>query len=146
MDHIPFNVDLESCTSFHLSNNGSYLKSSDTGKLLSFIKEMWLEETKTDQIRRNARQCLMFRNGIRKDLLTGLKPFGQSLWYKGNILRFEAGKRTKIQIIVFISQDNQTIEIYKPLGKAKKKSGREKSLPEVFISSRMKYHPVTRQR
>jgi hypothetical protein len=146
MDHIPFNVDLESCTSFHLSNNGSFLKSSDTGKLLSFIKEMWLEETKTDQIRRNAKQCLMFRNGIRKDLLTGLKPCSEQRWFKGNILRFEAGKRTKIQIIVFISQNKTTIEIFKPLGRTKKTTGKEKSLPEAFISSQMRFHPDTRQR
>jgi hypothetical protein len=88
----------------------------------------------------------MFRNGYHKDLLTGLKPCPEYQWYKGNILRYEAGKKSKTQLVVFISQDNQTIEIFKSLGRAKTTTGKEKSLPEAFKSSRMKFHPDTTQR
>jgi hypothetical protein len=146
MDPSSFNVDLESSTSYHLSGNGSYLKRSDSKNLLLLPEEIWLEQTKVNQIRRNADKCLMFRNGYQKALLTGLKPCGGYRWYTGNILRYVAGKKSKIRLVVFISQDNQMIEIFKPLGRAEKTTGKEKSLPEAFKSSRMKFHPVTRQR
>ena len=146
MEPRSFNVDLESCTSYHLSGNGSYLTNTTNRDLLSLPQEIWLEETKVEQIRRNVTQCLMFRNGYHKALLTGLKPFGEHRWFKGNFLRYEAGKSSKIQLVIFIPQDKQTIEIFRPLGRVRKKSGKEKSLPEVFISSQMKSHPDTLQR
>jgi len=146
MEPRSFNVDLESCTSYHLSGNGSYLTDTNNRNLLSLPKEIWLEETKSEQIRRNVNLCLMFRNGNHKSLLTGLKPFGKDRWFKGNSLRHEDGKKVRIQFVVFISQDKKTIEIFRPLVRTKKKSGKEKSLPEVFKSSRLKVHPDTRQK
>jgi hypothetical protein len=146
MEPRSFNVDLESCTSYHLSGNGSYLTNTTNRDLLSLPVEIWLEETKAEQIRRNVNQCLMFRNGYHKALLTGLKPFGEPRWYKGNFLRYVAGKPSKIQLVIFIAQDKLTIEIYRPLVRAKKKSGKEKSLPDVFKSSQMKSHLDTQQR
>jgi hypothetical protein len=82
----------------------------------------------------------MFRNGYHKALLTGLKPFGEHRWYKGNFLRYVAGKPSKVQLVIFIAQDKQTIEIYRPLVRAKKTTDKEKSLPEAFISSQMEFH------
>ena len=146
MENLSINVDMESATLYHLSGNGRFITNRDNRHLLFLPHEIWFEETKANQIRRNVNQCLMYRNGYQKAMLTGLKPFGEYRWYQGNILRYEAGKKVKSQIIVFISQDKQTIEIYKPLGRAKKTTGKEKSLPEAFISSQMKFYPDTRQR
>lgn len=136
-------VDLESGTSYHLSGNGSFITNRDNRHLLLLPNEIWFEETKSNQIRRNANQCLMYRNGYSKGMLTGLKPFGEHQWYKGNILRFADGKTVKIQLLIFISQDKKTIEIYKPLGRAKKTTDKEKSLPEAFKCSQMKFHSDT---
>ena len=136
-------MDLESGTSYHLSGNGSFITNRDNRHLLLLPNEIWFEETKSNQIRRNANQCLMYRNGYSKGMLTGLKPFGEHQWYKGNILRFADGKTVKIQLLIFISQDKRTIEIYKPLGRAKKTTDKEKSLPEAFKCSQMKFHPDT---
>jgi hypothetical protein len=140
MENSSINVDLESGTSYHLSGNGSFITNRDNRHLLLLPNEIWFEETKANQIRRNAKQCLMYRNGYSKALLTGLKPFGEYLWYKGNILRFADGKTVKTQLLIFISQDKRTIEIYKPLARDKKTSSKKKSLPEAFISSQMKFH------
>jgi len=132
-------VDLESGTSYHLSGNGSFITNTTNRHLLFLPNEIWFEETKSNQIRRNANQCLMYRNGYSKGMLTGLKPFGEHRWYKGNILRFADGKTVKTQLLIFISQDKQTIEIYRPLVRAKKTTDKEKSLPEAFISSQMEF-------
>jgi hypothetical protein len=146
MENRSINLDLESGTSYQLSGNGSFITNSDNRHLLLLPNEIWFEETRANQIRQNARQCLMYRNGYSKALLTGLKPFGESLWYKGNILRFADGKTVKIQLLIFISQDKRTIEIYKPLGRAKKTTDKEKSLPEAFKCSQMMFHADTSQR
>lgn len=146
MGNPSFDLDLESGTSYHLSGNGSFITNCDNRLLLFLPEEIWLEQTKANQIRRNVKHCLTYRTRTGKALLTGLRPSVDPFWFKGNLLRFEDGKMVKVQLVVFISQDKRTIQIFNPPCRAKKTTGKEKSLPEAFKSSQMKFHPVTRQR
>jgi hypothetical protein len=139
-------LDSESKTVYRITGNGSYFQQPDSGNPVFLPNEIWLEKTTAYQIGRNAKLCLTYRTNSGKGLLTGLRITSEPRWFRGNFLRYEAGKRAKIQLVIFISQDKETIEIYRPSGRAKKTTDKEKSLPEVFKGSRMKYHPDTRQR
>jgi hypothetical protein len=141
-----FVLDLDSKTSYRITGNGSFIKLPDSRNIIDLPNEIWFEQTKANQIRRNAQECLTYRNRQGKELLTGLRPITGNRWYEGNILRYDASKKTKIPLVVIISQDGQTIEIFRPLSRDKKTSGKERSLPEAFKSSRSKFLPDTRQR
>lgn len=147
MENRSFVLDLDSKTSYRITGNGSFIKLSDSQNIIDLPDEIWHEQTKANQIRRNAKDCLTYRNRQGRTLLTGLRPIPGNRWYQGNILRYDASKKTRIQLVVIISQDGQTIEIFRPLDRDKKTTGKNESLPEAFESSRLKsHHPDTGQR